>query len=198
MAPGVPAPQEAVHVPVEEPVARHGVRETAPVMAQQPAHDGEGGASVEDPSMVEPQTPAECVEQVGDGLDCAAQPGLEVRNGDVRELGELRLAREDGVDVAQQPVELEVEARLRPTAKGLIHGGTCGRPCGADGGQCQVARQGAVSGALVQRAIQQSTSRARVSGAVTTAAEVVRAVASSPGPRQGRLGSGSSVDRASP
>ena len=89
--------------------------------------------------MVEAQPARDHVQGRVDGLLGALEPVLGLRRGDGMQVVELRLPPHDGVDVAEQPVEPELEARRFPSAEDPLHLVAGVGPRRADAGQGEVA-----------------------------------------------------------
>jgi hypothetical protein len=103
-----------VHVPVQQPVALEGVGQLAAALFQVAGQQRQRVAAAQDQVVVQAQPRGDQVQQEVDGLLGAQQALPERRRVDVLQGPEQRLASQDGVDRAQQPVELELEAGPAP------------------------------------------------------------------------------------
>src|SRR5690606_17511639 len=134
----VTAPQKRVHIPVKQTIPLP-VVELALLLRQISRQQRKRVTAAEDSIMVEPEPGRNQVQQVVNRLFRLVEPGANGSGVDAAQRLEHSFPCDDGVDHAQEPFQLEVEAGPAPLEESLLHLFTSLRPTGADFGQGQVA-----------------------------------------------------------
>ena len=131
------APHTGLYEPEQELVSLSGVKPAAALVDV--ADDNRNCEAAEEHLVVvEPEAAADHVETRLDRPSRALKSVLHLLSVLIVKVCELGFTSEDGVDAAEQPVEVEVVPALRPFLEELFHGFAPFRPFGTDLSESQV------------------------------------------------------------